>query len=155
MPTTASEFDSGPFPPRRKLKYRLISERHAICKLPADAPIPAWALLPSPVCSITRSRDELSIVCLEENIPAAQDTLPTADPIVPLLSTGWICLKLEGPFPFTETGILASFLDPLSANGIPIFAVSTFDTDYVLIAEQSWGIASEALRTAGHEVVAG
>ena len=62
-------------------------------------------------------------------------------------------MKLEGPFPFSETGILASFIQPLSDRAIPIFAVSTFDTDYVLV-KQAWiDKAIEALISAGHEPV--
>lgn len=93
-------------------------------------------------CSVTRTSDELSIVCAEEVVPAGTNAV-----------RGWLCLKLEGPFAFSETGILSSFLAPLAESGIGIFAISTFDTDYVLIQVQSWSKASEALRGAGHEEV--
>jgi hypothetical protein len=63
----------------------------------------------------------------------------------------WTCFKLEGPFPFNLTGVLASFLDPLASAGIPIFAVSTFDTDYVLVKEELTSVALRALQDAGHE----
>lgn len=66
---------------------------------------------------------------------------------------GWACLKLEGPFPFSETGILSSFVQPLSERAIPIFAISTFDTDYVLVKDDWLEKAVEALQEAGHEVV--
>jgi hypothetical protein len=66
---------------------------------------------------------------------------------------GWVCLKLDGPFAFSQTGILSSFVSPLAECGIGIFAVATFDTDYVLIQEESWPKASQALRVAGHEEV--
>ena len=62
----------------------------------------------------------------------------------------WICLKLEGPFAFSQTGILLSFIEPLSENGIPIFAISTYDTDYVLIPEEFAAGALDLLRKAGH-----
>ena len=64
----------------------------------------------------------------------------------------WICLKLEGPFPFSMTGVLLSFIEPLSSREIPIFAVSTFDTDYVLIQEEWAGAGMEALQEAGHDL---
>lgn len=153
MSAATSESGSDGTQPSRRLKYRLIAERHAICKLRPDAPIPEWALQPGPVCSITRTADELSIVCHENNISASVRNTPELRDRPP--STGWICLKLEGPFPFTETGILESFLKPLSANSIPIFAVSTFDTDYVFIPEQFWGAAHDVLSAAGHEFLGG
>ena len=65
----------------------------------------------------------------------------------------WICLKLLGPFPFQLTGILASFLDPLAEANIPIFAVSTFETDYILVKEDDKERALETLLEAGHELV--
>ncbi len=65
----------------------------------------------------------------------------------------WICLKLEGPFPFSQTGVLLSFIEPLSRNGIPIFATSTYDTDYVLVQEDFANQALAMLRSAGHERV--
>ena len=64
----------------------------------------------------------------------------------------WSCLKLEGPFPLSETGVLLSFIQPLSSNGVPIFAISTYDTDYVLIQEEWATMAIDALRQAGHEL---
>jgi len=65
---------------------------------------------------------------------------------------GWTALKLEGPFPFSMTGILASFLRPLADAKIPIFAISTFDTDYVLIKQDDLPRAQVALKAAGHEL---
>ncbi len=66
---------------------------------------------------------------------------------------GWVALKLEGPFPFSTTGVLASFLQPLADAEIPIFAISTFDTDYVLIKRQNLEQAMAALGAAKHEKV--
>ena len=65
----------------------------------------------------------------------------------------WMCLKLEGPFPFSQTGVLLSFIEPLSNNGIPIFAISTYDTDYILIPEEHSSRAADLLREAGHELL--
>jgi hypothetical protein len=90
--------------------------------------------------SITRTSDELSIVCGIDHVP---ENAKCESP--------WTCFKLEGPFPFNLTGVLASFLDPLGRARIPIFAVSTFDTDYVLVKEESAPAALKALRNAGHE----
>lgn len=64
----------------------------------------------------------------------------------------WICFQLAGPFAFSQTGILLSFIEPLSDNGIPIFAISTYDTDYVLVQEEYAGVTQQALDEAGHEL---
>ena len=91
--------------------------------------------------SVTRTADELSVVCPEQQVPPEVHH-----------ENEWACLKLEGPFPFSETGILTSFVQPLSDRAIPIFAVSTFDTDYVLVKEAWVEKAVEALKEAGHEM---
>lgn len=123
-----------------KLKFRWIEGRFAVCQLPPTAAIPDWVRR-GPIESITRTTEELSIVCLEELVP---DDIKA--------EKQWACLKLEGPFPFSQTGILLSFIRPLSENGIPIFAIATFNTDYVLIKEEFVGMALTALREAGHEM---
>ena len=124
----------------QKLKFRWIPGQFAVCRLSADAPIPTWATS-GPFTSITRTADELSIVCSLENTPQEHR------PEVP-----WICLKLEGPFDFQQVGILASFIAPLAERGVPIFAISTYDTDYVLVREDIADIALDALREAGHQL---
>jgi len=122
------------------LKFRLLPGPYGIVRLDPKAVVPAWAVR-GEFTSISRTSDELSIVCLAENLPRDVDT-----------PHHWICLKLEGPFPFSQTGVLLSFIEPLSSNGIPIFAISTYDTDYVLIQEEFWGAAFDALDEAGHEL---
>jgi uncharacterized protein len=126
----------------KTLKYSLLPGRYAICRLGPAAVIPDWALAPSEFCSVSRTSDELSIVCPQDRVPSGLT-----------VSQGWICLKLKGPFAFSETGVLTSFLNPLAEHGIGIFAVSTFDTDYVLIHEKCWAKAAEVLHAAGHELV--
>jgi uncharacterized protein len=125
----------------KQLKFRVISGRFAVCKLPAAGSIPPWATV-GIFASITRTEEELSIVCPLENIP--QSHRP---------ETPWTCLKIEGPFAFSEIGVLHSFIQPLSGNGISIFAISTFDTDYVLVQESSALAAVEALKKAGHKSI--
>ncbi len=72
-------------------------------------------------------------------------------PDAALAERGWLALKLEGPFPFSMTGLLASFPQPLAEAQIPIFAISTFDTDYVLIKRENLEQAVATLGAAGHE----
>jgi len=137
MPTLQNENPSG----RHRLKFRWITGPYAIVRLSPAAPIPDWATR-GDFTSITRTADELSIVCPADNLPS--------DVHSPHL---WMCFKLQGPFPFSLTGILLSFIEPLSSQGVPIFAISTFDTDYVLVQEEWAGVTQEALRSAGHELL--
>ncbi len=125
---------------RHRLRFRWLTGRYAIVRLNSDAPVPDWATK-GEFTSITRTADELSIVCPTENLPADIHS-----------SHRWICLKLEGPFPFELTGVLLSFIQPLSDDGVPIFASSTYDTDYVLIQEEFAAHALDALQKAGHEL---
>jgi hypothetical protein len=125
------------------LKFGVLAERLAVCRAPAGAPIPAWAVQDE-LFSVTRTRDELSIVCREDHAASHRNELT--------VEQGWIALRLHGPFPFSLTGVLASFIGPLADARIPIFAISTFDTDYVLIKGESLEQALKVLRAAGHEV---
>jgi uncharacterized protein len=122
-----------------EVKFRQLPGTYAIVHLAPEAPIPDWATQ-GDFTSITRTADELSIVGLAGNLPAGVHSLHH-----------WICLKLEGPFPFSQTGVLLSFIEPLSRNEIPIFAISTYDTDYV--QEQFLDAALDALLHAGHELI--
>lgn len=125
---------------RQQLKFRWLRSAYAIVRLAPDGSVPEWAAK-GEFTSITRTGEELSIVCPTENLPSDVSS-----------PHRWICLKLEGRFPFSQTGILLSFIEPLSAGGIPIFAISTYDTDYVLLQEEFAGMALEVLRAAGHEL---
>jgi uncharacterized protein len=125
---------------RHQLKFRQLHGTYAIVRFAPDAYVPNWATK-GEFTSITRTPDELSIVCPTENLPPNVHS-----------SHRWVCLKLEGPFLFALTGILLSFIQPLSDNGIPIFAIATFDTDYVLIQEEWAGQAIAELNKAGHEL---
>lgn len=117
---------------------------YAICRLAADAPTPA---LPAPsgvpgLWSVTRTPDELSVVCRAEDAPAgARVDVP------------WSVLRLEGPFDLTgQTGILASVVTPLAHARVSVFALATYDTDLVLVPAGRAGQARRALTTAGHTV---
>jgi hypothetical protein len=126
------------------LKYRVLLERLAVCRLASDARIPGWALEGGFFC-VVRTLDELSMVCAEDI--CTEDRISDGAPV----ERGWVALKLEGPFAFSMTGVLASFVEPLAAAQVPIFAISTFDTDYVLIKRTNLEQAVSALGAAGHE----
>ena len=121
-----------------QLRFRRLPASFTVCRLAPDAPIPAPTTT-ALFTSITRTAEELSIVCPTDQAP------PNAK-----CESPWTCFKLEGPFPFSLTGVLASFLKPLAERGIPIFAASTFDTDYILVREEHAATALEALIKAGH-----
>ena len=123
------------------MKYRVLAERLAVCQLAAAASVPDWSLGKGFFC-VTQTADELSIVREESLVPDGVR-----------VEKDWVALKLEGPFPFSMTGVLSSFLQPLAAAEIPIFAVSTFDTDYVLIKRDKLEQAIGVLGAAGHERV--
>ena len=102
--------------------------------------VPAWAAN-TVFSSVTRTADELSIVCEEGGVPPDVKH-----------DGGWSCIGLVGPFDLNLTGVLASVLQPLADAGVSIFAVSTFDTDYVLVRASQLETAIAALRQAGHQV---
>jgi len=127
----------------RRLKLVLTDEPMAICRLgPGDVP-PAWAT-GGVWWSMTRTGDELSIVCNEATVP--HDVAA---------SRGWRLLRFEGPLPLDQTGILASVTAPLAAARVSLFAVATYDTDYVLVPGAQRHAAIAALEAAGHSVSAG
>lgn len=135
MAKSSSNVDNLP------LKFRRLSGAYAIVKLDSNALLPDWASK-GEFSSITRTSDELSIVCRLDQLPADMQS-----------PERWACLKLEGPFPFSQTGVLLSFIEPLSRNGIPIFAVSTYDTDYVLVQEEFTQRALDLLGQARHQIL--
>ena len=118
-------------------KLTILPETFAICRLDADAAIPAWASASS-IFSITRTAEELSIVCLQSLVPDGVRS-----------EQNWRCFKLAGPIPFTMVGVLASLVQPLAEAGISVFAISTFDTDYLLVKEEVCKGAIDALRQHG------
>ena len=127
---------------KSKLKFRMLLGAYAIVRFAPDAAVPLWATK-GEFTSITRTHDELSIVCPAENVSEEVKS-----------PHRWMCLKLEGPFPFSQTGVLLSFIEPLSGNKIPILAMSTYDTDYVLIQEEFVDSALKNLLEAGNERIA-
>ena len=122
------------------LTLTVLSEALAICRLSADEAVPEWAMLGEFV-SITHSAAELSIVCAEENVSADVKA-----------DRGWRALQVEGPLDLALTGILASLAQPLAKAQINIFAVSTFDTDYLLVTGYNLFRACEVLQQAGHTI---
>ncbi|HXG64259.1 MAG TPA: ACT domain-containing protein [Blastocatellia bacterium] len=123
-----------------KLTLSILPERFAICRLGPQERIPDWALAGN-LFSVTRTPEELSIVCLEANAPPGTKC-----------ESGWRCLKVAGTLDFSQTGVLASLAAPLAEAGISIFVVSTYDTDYLMVKEENLQRAAAILSEAGHQV---
>ena len=111
----------------------------AVCHLNATDPVPDWAT--GEFVSITRTPDELSIVCPQENVPAETQSEP-----------GWRCLRVAGKLDFSMVGVIASLSKTLASAGIDVFLVSTFDTDYLLVKETEFDAAVESLIEVGNTV---
>jgi hypothetical protein len=122
------------------LSLSLLPGRYTICRLSSEALIPDWAR-PDDFLSITRTADELSIVCSETTVPDGVKC-----------DRGWRCLKVAGPLDLALTGVLASLANPLAEARINIFAISTFDTDYLLVKEENLQRATEVLNQSGHRI---
>ena len=115
----------------------------AICRLPPEAQIPDWASNKAAFTSVTRTNEELSIICPEGCAP------PTIKQ-----ESGYRLIKVTGPLDFSLTGILASLASPLAKAGISIIAISTFDTDYLMVKEDKLEEAIKVLKLAGHNMFA-
>ena len=112
----------------------------AVCRLSADAELPTW--ISGEFQSITRTPDELSVVCSAKEVPEEVQA-----------ERGWRGLRVAGTLEFHLTGILASLASPLAEAGISIFALSTFDTDYLLVKEDVLEPALQTLEAEGHEIL--
>ena len=106
-----------------KLSLAILPSLFAVCRLRNDENIPSWGLACS-FCSVTRTPDELSIVCPQEHAPEGVEAV-----------RGWRSLMVEGRLDFNQVGILSSLTSVLADAGISIFAISTYDTDYLFVRE--------------------
>lgn len=130
---------------QHKLTLSILKSIFGICRLNPGSEIPAWAYEGS-FFSITKTPEELSFVCPENSIPVNLPENVRAE-------RSWSCLKVEGPLNFGLTGILAGLSRILADNEISIFAISTYDTDYILLKEKNLKRAVRALEEAGYKVI--
>ncbi|MDM8543944.1 ACT domain-containing protein [Desulfococcaceae bacterium HSG9] len=121
----------------KTLTLHILPEKFSIWQLPPDAPLPKSDN--SSLWSVTRTSEELSIVSIAENAPSG----------VPK-EGGWRCIGVKGPLVFELTGVMASLSVPLAEAGISIFAISSFNTDYLLVKAEQLEPACRALELAGH-----
>ena len=124
----------------KKLNLSLLPHKYAVCQLHPDKHIPYWALLGDFV-SLTRTHEELSIVCQQDNVP---DNIEA--------ERGWRCLQVQGAFDFSAAGVHASLAIPLAEADISVLAIATYATDYLLIKEQNVERALQVLEQAGHYI---
>jgi hypothetical protein len=124
----------------RSLELHLLPGRIAICRLDPEDEVPSWAGS-EVLSSVTRTQAETTVICLEENVPAGI-----------ACNKNWRCLRIGGVLDFSETGILSSLAAPLAGEGIPVYALSTYSTDLVLIKERDLSRALHVLSGAGHKV---
>lgn len=125
---------------RKTVNLELLPGLYAVSQLASTEAIPSWADGEGFV-SIARTEEELSVVCLEARVPSDIKS-----------DGGWCCFKFRGPFAFDQTGILSSVLNPLAEAKVGIFAVSTFNTDYLLVKKENLETTIQALKAAGHTV---
>jgi hypothetical protein len=124
-----------------KIQLSILQTPLAVCQLPPDSTLPGW-IFDLPFYSITRTAAELSIVAPEAAIPPDWKA-----------ERGWKGLKVEGPLDFSLTGILSSLAAPLAQAGISIFAISTFDTDIILVKADQMEKAVSTLAGEGFTVI--
>ena len=124
--------------PPHALTMRVLPGELAVCRLDADGPLPAWVFhAEARFFSVMRTPEETSVVCPVDDVP----------PSVTHADRGWRALKVDGPLPLTMTNVTAKLTTPLGAAGIPVFALSTYDTDYLLIKSEHLERAVSLLRT--------
>ncbi len=126
----------------QQFELRLLPGELSVSRLPPDAPVPQWYGTGA-VHGILFAPDELTVICASEAVPASV-----------LSERGWRCLQVRGPLDFNQIGVLAALSAPLAKSGVSIFSISSFDTDYVLVKAAKLEVALQALRAAGHRIVA-
>jgi len=124
----------------KPLVISVVNETFGICRLDAFKGIPD-TVLSSDFFSVTKTAEELSVVCPESNIP--EDCIPELN---------WKCLKIHGPLDFSQTGIISSLTSSLANSDISVFAFSTYDTDYIMVKDVDLEKAVQALSDSGHQV---
>ena len=124
-----------------KMNLSVLKDVYGVCRLKPDESVPDWASAGA-IYTVSKTFDELSIICQASLIPQGIQ-----------VELGWRVMKVEGPLDFDLIGILATLSGSLADRGVSIFAVSTFDTDYLLVKEKDYKNAVEALRDAGHTIL--
>lgn len=125
-----------------KLNLIILNETYAICRFKADSDFPDW-ISDSEFYSLTKTKDELSLVCQQN------DSLSQAIEI----NKDWRIIKVSGPLDFSLTGIIAEISGILAENKIPVFTISTYQTDYFLVKGQDINKAIDSLKYSGYDII--
>ena len=125
----------------KKLKLHLLEEKFTISKLPIFDELP-HIIGNGEMCFVSRTDEELTVITPDFMAPNNVQQ-----------EIGWRGIRIDGQLPFQAVGVLVSLLNPLAEAEIPIFAISTFNTDYVFLHEEQLVEAVQALQQAGHEFV--
>src|SRR5687768_2774775 len=123
------------------MNLALLDTRLAVCRLDAAGGVPAWFALEPPLAACVVRADELTLVAPEDAVP--EDVRA---------ERGWRALEVGGPMDLTMTGVMSALSGVLAEAGVALFAVSSFDTDVLLVRENQLERATDALRGAGHAV---
>ena len=117
------------------LELRLLPAVFAVCRLDPVAPVPDgfW--------SVTRTDDELSVICVEDAVPEGA-----------VVQRGWRALQVVGPLDFALTGVAAALTAPLAEAQVSVLPIATYDTDYLFVRDETLSRAVAALEDAGHRV---
>ena len=125
---------------QRRLHFSLLKDKYGICTLPNTTQIPKWALMESLV-SITRTKEELTIVCRQDIIPSQYQS-----------DLNWRCFRIDGTFDLNQLGVISSVSLPLAEAGISIYVISTYKTDYFLVQEEKIKQTISVLSGSGHTI---
>jgi uncharacterized protein len=125
----------------KRLGIDLAPEEYTITRLPNTGEPPR--IRATGLVSVTTTEAEVSVVCPSDAAPPSEDARP-----------GWRLLTVRGPLEFDLTGVMAALAGELAAAGVTLLAVSTYDTDHVLVKAVDLERALKALHEAGHEVTA-
>jgi len=135
----------------KTLTLRVLGGRYAVAKYPAESKLPSWALEQHEFISISRTDEELSIVCEERFVSSRSIESKEESEIE--VETDWAVVKVEGPLDFALTGILSGLIRPLADHGISIFAISTYNTDYILVKNTRLKETIDLFIKGGHQVI--
>lgn len=115
--------------------------RYAVARLDPGIGWPWWATWSEGLAAIVRTPTECSVVCEDRFVPPGV-----------LAERGYVAFAVDGPIPFEETGVIAGLTQPLATAGISVFAIATYDTDYLLVREAAAEEATRAWQHAGYDV---
>ncbi len=120
------------------MQLRTLPDSYAVVRLHPGAELPEW-VDKGPFRSVTRTEHEVSVVCRDHDVPDGES-----------VDRGWTVLEVAGPLDFSLSGVVASLVVPLAEENVPIFVISTFESDYVLVRSTDLGRVADALESAGH-----